>query len=157
MTHAAAASVRPRRNTPTSVCYRCEYTSLDATLTRCPLCGFAIILEAGGVSLFGGRVSAADTPASESGVVSLFGGDEATGPVAKVLRLPLPGLDAESVREQRRAMDRTRRRIRRQSSAGGTSLLAEQSGRPAWRGAGLAMAIVSAMIAGMLFVVLGAL
>lgn len=32
-----------------AVCYSCRYVGMDAALTRCPLCGFAIILEPGQV------------------------------------------------------------------------------------------------------------
>lgn len=152
--NAAAVSARPRRNTLTAICYRCEYTSLDATLTRCPLCDFAIILEAGNLSLFGGSPAEAEQAETPADDVSLFGGGEAAGPPAKVLRLPLPGLDAEAERAARRELERTRRRLRRPSSAGGTSLLAEEPAA-AWRRAGLAVAVLSAMLAGMLFIILG--
>jgi hypothetical protein len=32
-----------------AVCYSCRYVGMDPELTRCPLCGFAIILEPGTV------------------------------------------------------------------------------------------------------------
>lgn len=77
-----------------AVCYSCRYVGMEPALTRCPLCGFAIILEPG-------QVPEADQAPDVSAIFDRVS--------VSVGAPPLPGVDGTPRKAQLMAEARRRR------------------------------------------------
>ncbi len=110
-----------------SVCYKCSYVGLDATVARCPACQFPLIFEA--------RRSEAFAPDIER----IF--DRAS---VRLGAPPLPGVDTEP-RKAQLLIEARRRRAARQRAASEAAILAEERKRSR---RAVALACMSALVAG---------